>query len=106
MFSDRTLSDLNYLKKIRNKFAHDIEIDSFSSAPVNDWAMNLKLVDFYNVDIVIGTLENGESIKLDLINENNEPALKTPRGRFLITCQCLSSVFMLDVPPALAVARV
>jgi hypothetical protein len=106
MFSGQAASDLKYMQKIRNKFAHNVEIDSFSIAPVNNWAMNLTLVDFYNVEIITGTLENGEPIKLSLINESNKPALKTPRGRFIITCQCLLSIFMLDEPPALVAPRI
>jgi DNA-binding MltR family transcriptional regulator len=106
MFSSRVASDLNYLRKIRNKFAHNVEIDSFSNLPVKEWAMNLELVDHYNIEFTSDELENGTVISFGIITESNRPKLKTPRGRFIITCQCLLSIFVLDQPPTLSEPRV
>jgi hypothetical protein len=58
MFSGRVASDLHYLRRMRNEFAHNFEIDSFGSAPVKDWAMNLKLVDYYNLEVTTGQTVN------------------------------------------------
>jgi DNA-binding MltR family transcriptional regulator len=99
MFSDRVASDLNYLRKIRNKFAHNVEIDSFSSPPVKDWAMNLKLVDYYNLEFTTGNSEDGTLFTQSIIDESSKPKLTIPRGRFIVTCQCLLSIFILDKPP-------
>jgi len=101
VISEETASDLDYIRKIRNKFAHRTEIDSFSSPPVKDWAMNLTLVDRFNMEIAATRDSRGITVTASFIDENNRPLLKTPRGRFVLTCQCLLSMFTLDEPPAL-----
>jgi hypothetical protein len=93
------------VSKIRNAFAHKFQIDSFSGAPVKDWAMNLQLVDYYNVEFV-GKSEDGVDVTFSIIDKSNKPKLKTPRGRFTVTCQGLLTIFTLDEPPKLDTPRV
>ncbi len=101
MISEATASDLDYIRKIRNQFAHSTEIASFLSPPVKDWAMNLTLVDRFNLEIAATRDGRGTTVTASFIDENNRPLLKTPRGRFVLTCQCLLSMFTLDEPPTL-----
>jgi DNA-binding MltR family transcriptional regulator len=106
MFSEQTASEIHYIRKIRNEFAHNIETDSFSCVPIKDWTANLTLVDRYNVEIDAIRDDRSTTVKLSLVNEDNRPALKTARGRFIITCQCLLSIFMLDSTPAIEAPHV
>jgi DNA-binding MltR family transcriptional regulator len=99
MISKQTATDLHYIRKIRNEFAHNIETTSFLNSPIKDWAMNLTLVDRYNLEVGVTRADRNTSVTLSLIIEDNRPALKTPRGRYVITCQCFLSIFLLIRPP-------
>jgi hypothetical protein len=105
MFGSRVRSDLHYVRKIRNAFAHNVQIDSFFSSPVKEWAMSLVLVDYYSVELV-GKSEDGVDVTHSIIDKTNKPKLKTPRGRFTVTYQGLLTIFILDNPPALVTPHV
>lgn len=42
--------DLVRMKDIRNTFAHDLEINNFTTQPIKDWCENLRLVDRHVAD--------------------------------------------------------
>jgi len=61
--------DLDYIRKIRNHFAHHPDVTSFSSSPVCDWCKELSFSKnsgetnprsqfLYSVGLIIGSLHN------------------------------------------------
>ncbi len=70
--------DINLIRKIRNKFAHELHGINFNTSPVKDWANELKFPTRY-----IGT--TGEHTVESVLK--NDPRLK-----FEFTCSVMSGV--------------
>jgi len=70
LINDSEFHDLNLIRKIRNKFAHDEERISFESDPIRSWCYSLDFVDAFR------TLQ--------------PQAIETPRLCFHMISACLS----------------
>lgn len=95
IFANTAYKDFTIIKNIRNTFAHEMEIHSFTQKPICDWAANLKLVDSYSAeppknisgpDVITAMKETGAWI----FREGRDQQIKTPRGRFVLSIQVLS----------------
>ncbi len=45
LIGDRSRADLKLIGKIRNEFAHKLEVKSFNESPINEWCESLSLAD-------------------------------------------------------------
>jgi hypothetical protein len=51
LYSKKGWKELDTIRRIRNEFAHKIEIDSFKQQPVKDWCANLQLWKMIKIGI-------------------------------------------------------
>jgi hypothetical protein len=93
IYSKGVRSDLKRLKDVRNKFAHNIEVDTFEHAEIRADCVNLKMAersmikekDDYQITV---KCSNGMSV---IAAHKNNP-LSTPRERYITT-----SIFLINV---------
>jgi hypothetical protein len=89
LYGSETNRDLTLFTKIRNAFAHRLEIASFDDSPVRDWVDQLRLPDKEIVFNNGGTIWNlGNPVDL-------KP--KNRRGRFVRTAQMLNAAFFIEI---------
>ncbi len=97
ILSKRAYENLDYVRQIRNKFAHEGSGVTFETQPIRDWAMNLDLHTFYHLDVkrrhpITDALHN-----LNLLNDIREK-LNTPKYRYIATCRIFLAHFTVVVP--------
>lgn len=99
LYSEEGAKELNRIRKIRNCFAHNLEITRFDVPPVVDFCRGLQLGERYSIDNdeveaaranrpAKGTPERDWSFWIATLDR--EENLKLPRGRFLLTMQALN----------------
>lgn len=99
LYGEQARKELVDLKDIRNKFAHNMEVNSFDTDVIRDRAMRLELCERYTVSEDDAKTELSERAH-DLekpISEwdywfsvlDREAKLAAPRGRFIVTIQVM-----------------
>lgn len=97
LITEDSAKDLSWIRNIRNKFAHDINVRTFDQQPIKDWAMNLTLPDRYKFEFTMKPKPNETSVStISIINDDNRHRLQEPRGRYTITCSCFLAAFTLE----------
>ena len=76
LLDEVTYKDLHFVRKIRNKFAHEMRVDSFSCEPIKSWCLELELPKLRSEKTVY------ESLRTD------------PRTIFIICCALCEGVLM------------
>jgi hypothetical protein len=76
LLDDATYKDLHYIRKIRNKFAHEMHIDSFCHDQIKSWCSDLQLPK------VRSNQETYESLRND------------PRTIFVVCCALCDSTLL------------
>jgi hypothetical protein len=109
VYSDMVRKELHAVRKIRNSFAHDLGIRSFSDPEVRDKAMSLRIAERYTAD--------QDSAESDFNFDRKQPIskwpywqarpdldliLSDPKERFLLECQALT--WLLSHPPTSGMA--
>jgi hypothetical protein len=93
LYGENAHNDLMVIKKIRNKFAHSIEVKDFESKQISDWSKNFRLVERYTSTSPPLPKEPGPMQVSDLrawvYDSGRDEKLKTPRGRFQLAVQVL-----------------
>jgi hypothetical protein len=86
MITEEAFRDLENMKDIRNKFAHHLDVGSFTVQAIANRCLNFKMVDRYVIDPVNGV--PGDSSALFGLAVNGARArLKEPKDRYLLTGQ-------------------
>ncbi len=95
--------ELDTIRRIRNKFAHSIEMDNFNKSPVKEWCMNLNR--WTKVKILAGSgsskkdltlsMEEGEykGHKPPLVRIKDGGSEKNPYDRYLVACEFYVGMF-------------
>jgi DNA-binding MltR family transcriptional regulator len=86
LLSGQAVRDLHLLRKIRNKFAHDISASTFDTEIISSQCLSLSLIDEFVVEEV--NFEKRLPRNGGLILEEARAILKVPRSRFFLAVQC------------------
>jgi hypothetical protein len=96
LFTPETLDDLLTIIKIRNRFAHSLEVKDFNGSPISDLVKNLKIIDRYpppeRVRLDEVTQLGPDDIFGHVIKYSGSSDLTTPRGRFIRSIEILASL--------------
>ena len=89
-YGERLHSDLDTIRRIRNRFAHNLSVGSFADQTCRDLAMNLRMVERYTYEP--GSERPPVGAKIGV--QERDRALADPRDRYLLTVSvalwCLS----------------
>ncbi len=90
-YSAAVHAELTTIRKIRNKFAHSLEVKGFGDQQISDWAKNLTLGEIHSADTADTSRKPSSSIWFAV--SGRDKAIATPRGRFLLSVQALLQIF-------------
>lgn len=89
IISDEAREDFHRIRKIRNEFAHKIELDTFDKSPVRAWATGLTIPDWFIWEGKMEPSDDDNQPKIFRVPSDKDIAkLSTPRGRFDVSCKC------------------
>jgi len=112
LYSDAAYRDLMILKKIRNRFAHEMDASRFEQPPFRDWANNLTFVDRYVGEPPTGDPKSWPRNKPTkdakmrdyhawIIRRDRATLIGTPRGRFVLSVQLFTWAFSANIRTAM-----
>ena len=94
LLSDRAFKDVDNIRTIRNKFAHDLNIDHFDEQSVRDRCSNLSIIDDHVGPLSEANIFNAG--KFYFSPPDVERKLTDPRFRYTMTAQTIASVLCED----------
>jgi len=97
IISKRAYKNLEYIRKIRNMFAHEASGVTFETAPICDWAMNLDLHTYYNLEVKFDHPITDALRNLNLLDDIRDK-LDTPKYRYIATCRIFLAHFTVLAP--------
>lgn len=98
LYGDGARSELNLIRKIRNEFAHNLEVQTFAAEPVSSWVNGLKFGERYVGDIMLSPFNVDQSRPFGEWSSwtriaDAKNTLATPRGRFVLSMSALTVAF-------------
>ena len=99
IISDEATKDLHRIRKIRNEFAHKIDLDTFDKSPIRDWAMALTIPNWYKFEGKSKSSDSAEPKTIRVPSGKDRHKLSTPRGRFDVSCKCFFIALAVTEPP-------
>jgi len=89
---------MTLIKKIRNEFAHHLDVDTFETPIIKGWCFNLK--HFQNFVYTDAELSGPGRPKKIFGSAGMDVQLQTAKGRYLVAIQVYSMIFGPDWPGA------
>jgi DNA-binding MltR family transcriptional regulator len=90
--------DMILIKKIRNKFAHYLDVDTFETPVIKGWCFDLK--HFQNFVYTDTEISGPGRPKKIFGSAGMDARLQTAKGRYLVAIQVYSMIFGPDWPGA------
>lgn len=96
LFTKEGLRELNFVRKIRNTFAHEVMATDFEFQEIRNYCMELKIIEKWTHD---GSTPVEEIPQWSLrIKDSKREALAVPRNRFLLSVN--QYAFLINTLPA------
>lgn len=104
--SETVARDIQLIAKIRNRFAHDMELRSFDEEPVSSFARELALCETLTVEARQDSAPEKDKEKSGIGIIDREENLKSSRGRFTVGIAAVSYALSLAERPQIPGPRI
>jgi hypothetical protein len=91
LISEQGHHDLTLIKKVRNKFAHYLDVDTFETPIIRNWCFDLR--HFENFVLTDEELRGPAPPRKILGRSGMDKQLRTAKGRYIVAVQLYSMVF-------------
>jgi DNA-binding MltR family transcriptional regulator len=81
LFGRETYADLVRIEKIRNSFAHRLDVKSFADQPIVDFVRDISVIKRWGLDRKVPMTLGDHTVVV--LKQEEMPDLDTPRGKFL-----------------------
>jgi DNA-binding MltR family transcriptional regulator len=91
LVSPEAHQDLVYIKKVRNRFAHYLDVETFDTPLIKGWCFSLQ--HFSNFVLTDEEMQGAPKAKKVFGSAGMNERLKTAKGRYLTAIQLYSMIF-------------